>query len=137
LISDPRWAPDTKTDWPTDCQLVYYFDFGNTVVYLLKARIMELQQPAVTRQRPVNNNSGMVFSVQSMPMATHPTVAYVIPSLSNKCATRDERRFLGSPCWDVISTSRLGSNPSSRQRGCYIRTMTRVQLVSTFAGRRW
>jgi hypothetical protein len=20
LVAGPRWAPDTKTDWPTDCQ---------------------------------------------------------------------------------------------------------------------
>jgi hypothetical protein len=21
LVTGPRWAPDTKTDWPTDCRL--------------------------------------------------------------------------------------------------------------------
>jgi hypothetical protein len=32
------------------------------------------QQPAVTRQRPVNNNRGRVFSEQSVPMAEHATM---------------------------------------------------------------
>jgi hypothetical protein len=37
------------------------------VAYSLKARIVESQRPAVTRQRPVNNNRGMVFSAQCVP----------------------------------------------------------------------
>jgi hypothetical protein len=35
------------------------------VAYSLKARIVESQQPAVTKQRAVNR--GLVFSMQSMP----------------------------------------------------------------------
>jgi hypothetical protein len=38
------------------------------VAYLLKARIMESQQQAVTMQWPANKRK-MVFSVQSVPMA--------------------------------------------------------------------
>jgi hypothetical protein len=89
------------------------------VAYYLKARIVESQQPAVTRQRPVNNR-GMVFSAQSVPMAAHATMEYVMHSLSNNCTATEERCFLRGPCRDVISF---------RQRVCYVRTMTAtVQL---------
>jgi hypothetical protein len=54
------------------------------VAYSLKARIVETQQPAVTRQRPVNDNRGMVFSAQSMHKAVDATMEYVIPSQSNR-----------------------------------------------------
>jgi hypothetical protein len=27
LVTGPRWAPDTKTDWPTDCRSQCDFDF--------------------------------------------------------------------------------------------------------------
>jgi hypothetical protein len=37
------------------------------IAHSLKARILEPQQPAITRQQPVNSNSGMVVSVRSMP----------------------------------------------------------------------
>jgi hypothetical protein len=36
------------------------------VAYSLKARTVESQQLAVTRQRPINNNRGMAFSAQSV-----------------------------------------------------------------------
>jgi hypothetical protein len=42
---------------------------GIQVILWLKARILESQQLAVTRQQPVNNNRGMLFSEQSMPIA--------------------------------------------------------------------
>jgi hypothetical protein len=71
------------------------------VAYYLKARIEESQQPTVTRQRIVNG--GMVFSAQSVPMATHATVEYVMPSLSNNCTATKERCFLRGPCRDLIS----------------------------------
>jgi hypothetical protein len=45
---------------------------------------------AVTRQRPVKNNRGMAFSTQSMPMAAHATLDYVVPSLSNKFTATQE-----------------------------------------------
>jgi hypothetical protein len=54
------------------------------MAYWHKARIVESQQPAVTRQRPVNNNRGIVFYAQSVPMAVQATVEYIMPSLSNK-----------------------------------------------------
>jgi hypothetical protein len=60
------------------------------VAYLLKARIVELKQPAVTSQCPVNNNKGMVFSAQSVPMVAHATMEYVMPSLSNNCIVTEE-----------------------------------------------
>jgi hypothetical protein len=25
LVAVPRWVPDTKTDWPTDCRSYYNF----------------------------------------------------------------------------------------------------------------
>jgi hypothetical protein len=53
------------------------------MAYSLIATIVESQQPAVIRQRPRNNNRGMVFSAQSMPRAAHATVEYVMTSLSN------------------------------------------------------
>jgi hypothetical protein len=43
---------------------------NNAVVYSLQARIVVSQQPAVSRQRPVNNR-GIVFSAQSVQMAAH------------------------------------------------------------------
>jgi hypothetical protein len=73
------------------------------VTYSLKARTVESQQPAVTRQRLVNSNRGMMFSAQSVPMAAHATMGYVMPSLSNNCAATKERCFLRGPCRDVIS----------------------------------
>jgi hypothetical protein len=27
LVAGPRWTPDTKTDWPTDCRSLCDFDF--------------------------------------------------------------------------------------------------------------
>jgi hypothetical protein len=57
----------------------------NIVAYSLKARIVESQQPAVTRQRPVKNNRRMVFSAHSVPMATRTTTEYVMPTLNNNC----------------------------------------------------
>jgi hypothetical protein len=75
------------------------------VAYLLKARIMVSQQPAVTRQRPVSNR-GMVLSAQSMLMAAQAITEYVIPSLSNNYTAKEERGFLRGPCRDV--TSRTG-----------------------------
>jgi hypothetical protein len=54
------------------------------VPYSLKARTVESQQLAISRQRPINIR-GMVFSAQSMLMAAHATMEYVMPSLSNNC----------------------------------------------------
>jgi hypothetical protein len=73
------------------------------VSYSLKARIVESQQPAVTRQRPVNKNKVMVFSARSFPMAIHTTTQYVMPSLSNSRTATEERCFLRCPNRDVIS----------------------------------
>jgi hypothetical protein len=61
------------------------------VVYSLKARIVESQQLAVTRQRPVNNNRGIVFCAQSVPMVAHATMEYIMPSRSNSCTATEER----------------------------------------------
>jgi hypothetical protein len=58
------------------------------VAYSLKARILESQQPAVARQWPINR--GMAFSVQSMLMAGHATVEYIMPSLSQNCTATEE-----------------------------------------------
>jgi hypothetical protein len=51
----------------------------------LKASIVESQQLAVTRQRPLIKNRRMAFYAQSMPMAAHATLEYVMLSLSNNC----------------------------------------------------
>jgi hypothetical protein len=68
-----------------------YQSSKNTVAYSLKARTVESQQLAVTMQWPVNNNRGMVFSAQSMLMAVHITMEYIMPSLSNNCTAIEER----------------------------------------------
>jgi hypothetical protein len=67
---------------------VYSLSIDNDVdivAYTLKAGIMKSQQSAVARQQTVNNNKGMVFSAQSVPMAAHAKMEYVMPSLSNNC----------------------------------------------------
>jgi hypothetical protein len=57
------------------------------VAYLIKARIVKSQQPAITRQLPVNNNNnnnrGILFFAQTVPMAMHAMVEYVMPLLNN------------------------------------------------------
>jgi hypothetical protein len=79
------------------------------VAYLLKARIVESQQPAITRQRPENNNRGVVFFVQSVLMAVHTTVEYIMPLLSNNCTATDEQCFPCSLRQGVISRTRWQS----------------------------
>jgi hypothetical protein len=59
------------------------------VAYSLKARVVEPQQPVVTRQRPINNRE-MMFSAQSVPMDEHATIKYVMPSLSNNWTAKEE-----------------------------------------------
>jgi hypothetical protein len=73
------------------------------VAYSLKARILESKQSAVTRQRPINNNKGMVLSAQPMPMAAHATMEYVMLSLSKNCTAIEERCFPSGPCRDIMS----------------------------------
>jgi hypothetical protein len=73
------------------------------VAYSLKARTVESQQPAVTRQRPVNKR-GMVFSVQSVQMSAQETVEYIVQSLIDNCTATEERCFLCSPCRRCIMT---------------------------------
>jgi hypothetical protein len=60
------------------------------LAYSLKARIVESQQLAVTRQQPINNR-GMVFSAQAMLMASHATMEYVMPLLSSNCTATEEQ----------------------------------------------
>jgi hypothetical protein len=57
------------------------------VACLLIARILEMQQPVFIRQWLVNNGRRGVFSEQSVLMALHVTVEYVIPLLSNNFIT--------------------------------------------------
>jgi ATP/ADP translocase len=68
------------------------------VAYSLKARIVESQQLAIIRQRPINNNRGMVFSAQFVLMAGHATVEYIMPSLSSNCTVTEEWCFLHGLC---------------------------------------
>jgi hypothetical protein len=60
------------------------------VAYSLTARIVESQQPAVARQRPVNKNRRIIFSAQSVPMVAHAAMEYVMPQLSNNSTAREE-----------------------------------------------
>jgi hypothetical protein len=70
------------------------------------------QQPAVTRQRPVNNRE-MVFSAQTVPMAAHATMEYLTPSLINNCTAAEERCFLHSlDTLQVFLNSTLNSQPT-------------------------
>jgi hypothetical protein len=48
---------------------------------------------AVTRQQRVKNKREMVFSAQSVPMAGHATVEYVMTSLSNYCIATENGVF--------------------------------------------
>jgi hypothetical protein len=73
------------------------------VVYSLKARVMVSQQPAITRQQPVNNNREVAFSVWPMPMAVHATMEYVMPPLNNNHIATEKQRFIHGLCRDVIS----------------------------------
>lgn len=58
--------------------------YFSIVACLLKAKIVESQHPAFTREWPTNDNRGMMFSVQSMRTAAYARMEYVI-SLSNNC----------------------------------------------------
>jgi hypothetical protein len=69
----------------------------NIVAYSPKARTVESQQPAVTRQWPINNNRGL-FSAQSVLMAAHATMEYTMLSLSNSCTATEERYYLHGLC---------------------------------------
>jgi hypothetical protein len=75
----------------------------DVVAYSLKARIMESQQLAVARQRPINNKRGIVFSARSVPMAAQATVDYIMPPLNNNCAATEKWCFLCDPCQDILS----------------------------------
>jgi hypothetical protein len=39
LVTDPRWAPDTRTDWPTDCRSKVNFNF-RTPKNLYKGKLL-------------------------------------------------------------------------------------------------
>jgi hypothetical protein len=54
------------------------------VAYSLKVRIVESQQPALIRQQFVNN-SGMVFSVQSVLIVVPTAMVYAMSSISTNC----------------------------------------------------
>jgi hypothetical protein len=96
------------------------------MAHSLKARIFKSQRQAVTWQRRVNYNRGMLFSAQSMQMV----VEYVMPSLSNNCTAIEERRFLCCPCREVMSrTKELAVAVSHRT--------ARVQSLLAVAVRSW
>jgi hypothetical protein len=100
--------------------------FQYIVTYSLKARIMEWQQPDVTRQRPINNIA-LMFYARSVPMAVHAIMDYAMPSVSKNFAAT-ELYFLRVPCRDVIS---MTSYPSSRQRGRPTSTNTHLSVSNT------
>jgi hypothetical protein len=76
---------------------------SNTVAYSLKVRTVESQQPAVTRQRLVNNNREMIFPARSVPMAVHTIMDCIIPPISNNFTAKEEQCFLRGPYRDVKS----------------------------------
>jgi hypothetical protein len=47
----------------------------------------------------------VMFSAQSLSMAAHATMEYVMPLLSNICTATGERYFLCGPCRDYIMIS--------------------------------
>jgi hypothetical protein len=73
-----------------------------TVAYSLKARTVKSQQPAVTRQQPVNNNKGMVFSPKSVYIVMHATKEYFLPLLSNNLNLTEEVCFLRGSYRDIL-----------------------------------
>jgi hypothetical protein len=73
------------------------------VAYSLKARTVKSQQLAGTRQQPINNNRGMVFSAQSVLMAGHAVMEYIMPSPSSNCTATEEFYFLHGLYQVVIS----------------------------------
>jgi hypothetical protein len=79
------------------------------VPYSLKARIVESQQPAVTRQRQVDSNRGM-FSTQSVPMTAHTTEEYVMQLLSNNRTPTEKRYSLRGTCRSYIMSPVLESS---------------------------
>jgi hypothetical protein len=40
LVKGPRWAPDTKTDWPTDCRSQINFNFNLSCTQQATSAIM-------------------------------------------------------------------------------------------------
>jgi hypothetical protein len=58
---------------------------------------LESKQPAITRQWPVNNNRGVALSAQSVPMAVHATMEYIMPLLNNNYTATGERCSLRGP----------------------------------------
>jgi hypothetical protein len=71
------------------------------VAYSLKERTVESQQPAISRQRPINSRNGVFCVVRADGCARNNGI--VMPPLSNKCSATDELCFLRSPCQNVIS----------------------------------
>jgi hypothetical protein len=57
---------------------------------------------AVTKQRPVNNSRGILFSAQSMPMAAYAAMKYFMPLQSNNCTATEEQCFLCRLYWVYI-----------------------------------
>jgi hypothetical protein len=72
------------------------------VAYTLKARIVKSQQPAMTRQRPVNKKR-VLFSGQSVPIPALEPMKYVMQSVSKNTIETEKRGFLNGPCTYVIS----------------------------------
>jgi hypothetical protein len=68
---------------------------------------VESQQPAVTRQWPVNNKRGIVFSAHLLPMAAKATMEYIMPSINNNYTATEER------CFSVRSVPELYNELSS------------------------
>jgi hypothetical protein len=48
-----------------------------------------------------NNNRGILFFAQTMLMAVHAMVEYVMPLLNDSCTAAEEQSFLRGLCRDV------------------------------------
>jgi hypothetical protein len=91
------------------------------VAYSLKAKTVQSQQSAVSRQRPVNSNKEMVISARCVSMAAFTTMEYMPPLSNNRTAT-EERCFLCGPCRNTIR--RIISQKSVSQSVEWIRLVT-------------
>jgi hypothetical protein len=54
-VTGPRWAPDTKTDWPTDCLLQINFNF-KTALARPRSNSTVNSRPVLSSERALQND---------------------------------------------------------------------------------
>jgi hypothetical protein len=82
----PKWAPDTKTDWPIDCWSLCDFDFRSATrsAVVVKALYYKPEGRGLETRR-----GKCFFSIYLIvPAAVDPGVLY---SASNRKSTREQR----------------------------------------------